>query len=93
MEEFMSQAKDQGLYCVNNEDPSGILEEYEEVVKKAEGLCSIIDPVETPYKSKYEARTLLDNIVNKLDANKTIASLEKNRKLMDQMSWRLASLR
>ena len=93
MEEFMSQAEDQGLYCVNHEDPSGMLEEYNDTIKKAEDLYSINDPVETPYKSKYEARTILDTMINKLDATRTIASLEKNKSLMDDMNWRLACLR
>lgn len=93
MEEFMAQASDSGMYCVNSADNSAIFAEFTETSEKAEELCAIIDPVETPYKSKYDARSLIDATVNKMDATRTIASLEKNRATMQQMDWRLASLR
>lgn len=38
-----------------------------------------MDEESSPYASKYKARTLLDQIVAKLEATKTIAMLEKKR--------------
>jgi hypothetical protein len=93
MDEFMQQASDQGMYCVNSADNSAIMAEFTETCEKAEELTAIVDPVETPYKSKYDARALIDATVNKMDATRTIASLEKNRATMQQMDWRLACLR
>jgi len=93
MEEFMAQASDQGMYCVNSADNSAIFAEFTETCEKAEEFCAIVDPVETPYKSKYDARSLIDTTVNKMDATRTIASLEKNKATMLQMDWRLACLR
>lgn len=93
IEDVMQQAKDKGLYCVNQNDTSGVYQDYLDVLVKSEELLSIDDPVETPYLSKYEARKQIDEVINKLEATKTIASLEKNKSLMNAMNWRVASLR
>ena len=39
----------------------------------------IVDDEATPYASKYKARTLLDQIIAKLEATHTIAMLEKKK--------------
>lgn len=93
VEEITADATSKGLYVVNQDDHGALFAEYAAVIEKAEKLCNANDPVKEPYKSKYEARALIDQVVNKLEATRTIASLEKNRAVMDAMNWRLASLR
>ena len=39
----------------------------------------VIDEESKPYESKYKARAILDQIIAKLEATRTIASLEKKR--------------
>lgn len=42
-------------------------------------IVQIVDDEATPYASKYKARTLLDQIIAKLEATHTIAMLEKKK--------------
>ncbi len=42
-------------------------------------FVQIVDDEATPYASKYKARTLLDQIIAKLEATHTIAMLEKKK--------------
>lgn len=81
------------MYMVDHESTTELVKEYDAAVKKADELCGVQDPEETPYASKYTARELLDQVCNKVDATKTIASLEKKGRLMNEMAWRLACLR
>lgn len=88
MEDLLQEAKEKGLFLVNSEE-STEEKHYETVIqalKEAETLCEINDPEETPYQSKYQARDLLDNVCKQLEANKTIASLEKKKEFIEFLS-------
>lgn len=93
IEEVVADATSKGMYCVDQNNPTGVHEEFEECCKEVDALCEIIDPESTPYKSKYEARKKLDVIVNKLEASKTIASLEKKKEQFPELHWRLGHCR
>lgn len=81
------------MYVVNQEDDGeGVYAEYAAEVRACDALCEAMDPVETPYKSKYEARDRLNHLCNKLEANKTVASLEKKKGVLKQLNWRIAAL-
>jgi len=93
MEDLLSSAKKGGMYLVNDSDTEELEKEYDEGIITCDKLCEILDPESTPYLSKYEARKILDNLCNKLEATKTIASLEKRRGTMTLMDKKLASAR
>ena len=79
------------MYLVDHEDTSQLVNDFKLALEAAGKLCEVVDPEATPYKSKYEAREILDKISQKLEATKTIASLEKKKDLVFEMNWRLAS--
>lgn len=81
------------MYVVESDNIGALILEYEKEMKSADDLCEVADPETTPYKSKYEARELLDKICQKLEATRTIASLEKKVTVIEQMDWRLAAAR
>lgn len=81
------------MYAVNVENTDELVADYNAALENVESLLSIVDPEETPYKSKYDARTKLDEIVNKCEATKTVATLEKNQSVVNDMSIRIASLK
>ena len=67
--------------------------DFEAEVAKADALSETPDPEETPFLSKYKARDILDMLCSKLEANRTIASLEKDAKIVYETNWRIAALR
>jgi hypothetical protein len=93
VESFVSEAEKKGMYVVNEDSCDALLQEYNEILAKADKLSSLEDDVSEPYKSKYEARTLLDGVVNKLEATRTIAAVEGNKARMNEMDWRVARAR
>lgn len=96
MEDAVKQIQEQvgpGLIVVNQADGGeGIFAEFVSEVEACDALCEVSDPVETPYKSKYEARDRLNHLCNKLEANKTVASLEKKKNVIKNLEWRIAAL-
>jgi hypothetical protein len=93
MEELLLQAQAKGMHVVDNTRLSDSYGDFEEQITKADSLCEVIDPEETPYLSKYKARDILDALCNKLEANRTIASLEKNKDMFRELNWRIAAVR
>jgi hypothetical protein len=93
MDEIISEAANKGMYLVDHDNTGPLFEEYEEVIVEADELCEVNDPVQTPFESKYKARTMLDQIVNKLDATRAIAMLEKKKETIEQLDKRIASAR
>jgi hypothetical protein len=82
-----------GMYVVNQEDGGeAIYEEFTAELIACDAMCEVNDPEETPYKSKYEARDRLNHLCNKLEANKTVASLEKKKRVLKKLDWRIAAL-
>ena len=92
-ESFSTAASEKGMYLVDHENISSLIADFEEVIRKSDALCEIEDPVETPYKSKYEARKILDEVTNKLEATQTILKLEGKKNNLNEVEWRLASCR
>ena len=81
------------MYVVNQEDGGeAVYVEFNAELVACDKLCDVMDPEDTPYKSKYEARDRLNHLCNKLEANKTVASLEKKKHVLKQLDWRIASL-
>mmetsp|Transcript_3688 Transcript_3688/g.5708 ORF Transcript_3688/g.5708 Transcript_3688/m.5708 type:complete len:356 (-) Transcript_3688:1085-2152(-) len=93
MDDFLSEATAKGLHVVDNNKLSESYADYDQILRETERLCEIEDPEETPYKSKYEARDLLDSLCNRMEANRTIASLEKNGDMVKELNWRIAAVR
>ena len=93
MEQLLSEAKAKGMHVVEEGNLHKSFEDYDKLVKEADELCEVKDPEETPYNSKYEARAKLDALCNRMEANRTIASLEKNREMIDELDWRIAATR
>jgi hypothetical protein len=81
------------MYAVNIENTEDLLTDYEVAIIEAQELVNKIDPEETPYTSKYEARTKLDEMCNKLEATKTVATLENKQYIIKEMGWRIASIK
>lgn len=95
MEEAVKQLQDQvgpGMYVVNQDETAQLYAEFDSEILETDALCEIIDPEETPYKSKYIARDRLNHLCNKLEANRTVASLEKKKNVLRELNWRIAAL-
>lgn len=90
---FMKEASDKGMYVVGDDSTKELIANYDKIMKECDRLCDIIDPDTTPYKSKYEAREQLDSIFQKLEATRTIASLDMKKEKMNECDWRIASIR
>jgi DNA-binding transcriptional MerR regulator len=91
MDDVLAEATKKGMYLVDHNNTDPLLEEYEDAMMEADQLCDIADPVTAPFESKYKARKLLDEIINKLDATRAIASLERNTATIDAVDFRLAA--
>ena len=93
MDEVLAEATAKGMYLVDHDNTGPLFEEFEDALMEADALCEINDPVQKPFESKYKARTLLDQIINKLDATRAIATLEKKTTTVEQVDKRIASAR
>jgi hypothetical protein len=93
MEQFLEEATAHGLHVVDNSRLAESYEDYEAALIEADKLCQLVDPEETPFLSRYKARDLLDPLCNRMEASRTVASLEKKKKIMEELDWRIASLR
>jgi hypothetical protein len=95
IEELVEDAKSQGFYAVDQDlaKQEVVYDEWKTACAEATRLCAVEDPMETPYLSKYKARDVLDQVVNKLEATKAIASLEQRKEQIQQLNWRIASCR
>ena len=93
MEELLSEAKAKGMHVVEEGNIQASYADYERLVKEADALCEVKDPEETPFNSKYEARAKLDALCNRMEANRTIASLEKNKEMIHELDWRINATR
>ena len=93
LDSFLEEAKGKGMHVVDNNKLADCYKDYEEQVSEADALAEVVDPEETPYLSKYKARDILDMLCSKLEANRTIASLEKNGEIVYETNWRIAALR
>jgi hypothetical protein len=93
-EEISKAASAQGMYLVDHTNMAPLISEYENALKESVRLSLIVDPVETPFKSKYEAREMLDAVASKLEATRTILSLEgKKGVIQEEVDWRYNVLR
>lgn len=91
--ELEEQAREKGMVLVDSNGFAALKEEYVQSMAEAERLCEVIDPENKPFDSKYKARDLLDGIFKKLEANKAIATLEKNEQLLRQIRPLQAALK
>lgn len=91
MDDLLLEATKKGMYLVDHDNTGPLLEEYDDVIAEADALCEVNDSVNAPYESKYKARTMLDQIINKMDATRAIAMLEKKSATMVALDRRLAS--
>jgi len=89
----LDEAKAKGMHVVDNNKLADSYKDFEIEVAKADALAEQPDPEETPYLSKYKARDILDMLCSRLEANRTIASLEKDGKIVYETNWRIAALR
>jgi hypothetical protein len=69
MNDIVNEVQKQGLYVVNNQDEDHLEEQYYDLISKVDILCDKVDPVETPYKSKYEGFLFCLVIMNRLSLN------------------------
>ena len=89
MEDLLASATKNGMYLVNDSNTEALEKEYIEGIILVDKLCEMSDPETAPFESKYKARKILDDLCNKLEAAKTIASLEKNRNTIDLMARKI----
>ena len=90
---IVQEGKKRGMHVVSEESSELLLVEYENKVLEADRLGAIEDEVSEPFKSKYAARALLDELVNKMEATRTIAAVEGNMARIAELDWRIASVR
>ena len=93
MDDLFKKASDKGLYAVNHEDIGPLAKEYDEAVKEADRLLEIVDDDSKPYESKYKAREILDKILQKLEATRAIAGLERKKDQTQFCDMKVASAR
>ncbi len=91
VEGIKAEAALKGMMAIDQNTAEGLLEEYEEKLAEAADLCNIVDPVEKPYDSKYKGRKVLDDLLNKLEATKTVSMMEGRRETVAEMNWRIAA--
>ena len=90
-EEYEKLASDKGMYIVDHQNIEPLIEEFYDSLEEADKLCEVIDPEDTPFKSKYEARKILDKLANKFEATKTILNLEGKFDIISkEIEWRLS---
>jgi hypothetical protein len=89
IDELLASATKNGMYLVNDSNTDALEEEYEEGIITFDALCEVVDPETTPFDSKYKARKLLDDLCNKLEATRTIASLEKKSDVIHRMNKKI----
>ena len=93
-EEYEKLASDKGMYLVDHQNIEPLIEEFYDSLEEADKLCEVIDPEDTPFKSKYEAREILDKLANKFEATKTILNLEGKFDIISkEIEWRYCSVR
>ena len=85
IESLSKAASEKGMILVDHENIAPLIAEYEESIEEVERLCQVKDPEERPYESKYKARDLLDKLINKFDANKTIMMLESKMDVINKV--------
>ena len=90
---IVEEAQERGMHVVSEESSSLLFVEYENKVLEAGRLGAIEDEVSEPFKSKYAARALLDELVNKMEATRTIAAVEGKKARIAELDWRIASVR
>eukprot|EP01041_Mallomonas_annulata_P004246 gene4246-8442_t len=93
MENILLEASKKGMYVVDQENLKGLFAEHDQALEKVNGLSEVIDEEATPFKSKYEARSLLDTICNKLEATRTVSSLEGKKEDVKMLNKRIANTR
>jgi hypothetical protein len=89
IDELLASATKNGMYLVNDSNTDALEEEYEDGIITVDTLCEVVDPETTPFDSKYKARKLLDDLCNKLEATRTIASLEKKSDVIHRMNKKI----
>lgn len=85
-------AKSQGMMMVNSDETDALINECEEKIQEADELCDIVDPENKPFESKYKARDLLDKLLQRLEAARTVARLEAKRTTSEKLSQKIASI-
>lgn len=93
IDDLVTEATNKGMYLVDHSNIQQLINEYDDTIIEADQLSEIIDSEAAPYESKYKARKLLDTLINKLDATRSIAIVENNKNTLYEMNIRLASLR
>lgn len=93
VDELIADATSKGMYVVNDQAQDALFDEFDSVLEEVNTLCDTLDAVETPFKSKYEARKMLDTLVNKFDANKSIALLEKQTAKITKLNMYIGYIR
>ena len=93
LDQLLASATKNGMYLVDDSNTDALEKEYDEETIVVDKLCEIVDPETTPFESKYKAWTILDTLCNKLEATRTIASLEKKRDVMERMSRKIGDAR
>ena len=91
MDKILSEATQKGMYLVDHENMSELFDEHRQTLERANKLSDKVDDEKTPFASKYEARKLLDTICNKLEANRTICSLEGKRNDVEILNKKISA--
>jgi hypothetical protein len=87
-----AEANAKGMFVVDPNSSDALLDEYDETLIEADILMSQADPDTTPYASKYKARELLDTLINKLEATKTVSMMEGKKQQTNDLAWRIAAI-
>lgn len=85
-------AKSKGMMMVNSDETDALINECEEKIQEADELCEIVDPENKPFESKYKARDLLDKLLQRLEAARTVARLEAKKATSEKLSQKIASI-
>jgi hypothetical protein len=91
--EVLETAKAKGMFMVSEDTIGELATEFETTCVEVDRLCELVDPETAPYDSKYKARDIIDKLVNRLEASRTVAQLEKRVETIAQADWRIGALR
>ena len=70
-----------------------LFQDIEQSMLTVEKLCDKIDPDTEPYKSKYEARNIIESLIKKMEGTRVVAVMEQKQNIILNLDWRLASIR
>lgn len=70
-----------------------LYESFDITLIKIEKLCEKSDPETEPFKSKYEARNIIESLIRTYEGTRVVAVMDQKHDIIINLDWRIARLR